>query len=322
MSAERPRTTRPGPRSVRLATAEESARRIPLTYAVWGDRLTEAQYLERERRLAATPFARRGMRTWLLVHGDEVLASCESYAMAAEVDDRSGVAQGIASVFVEGPLRGQGFAAEMLRLLGDRFAAEGAVSSHLFSEVGTSLYERAGYRPRPIRARRFRPTPGDPAAVAEAVDRAHAGERLLPILTRAPRGRFRILPDDATLDWQRERAAIYHRFLGGLRPSPDLFAGAIAGDGAVAWAADYRLGCLRTLWVRPGRRAEAEALVEALRRAAHVLGLSRAEHWISPAVDLPGGDEGSLDDEIPMLRPFVPDIAPEDWTDYGRGCWV
>jgi hypothetical protein len=77
-----------------------------------------------------------------------------------------------------------------------------------------------------------------------------------------------------------------------------------------------------TLALRPGNASESAALVEATRRAAAALGFPYAEHWESPSTALPGGEDRALDDEIPMLLPFAPGLAPEHWVEYGRGCWI
>ena len=154
--------------TLRPATAAEKHARNLLTAPVWGNRLTEAQYLAREAVLVATEFARRGMRTWVMEDDTAPgipLASCESLAMISVFDGTRGTSQGIASVFVEERLRGRGLAATMLGLLQDRFRTENAQASILFSEVGATIYERVGYMARPIRARTWTPVPGEPGAL-------------------------------------------------------------------------------------------------------------------------------------------------------------
>lgn len=308
---------------VRPASASEIEARSRLTFAVWGNGITLAQYLERERALAETAFARRGLRTWLLEDDrGGVLASCETYRMASALDGVRGEAHGFASVFVEPRLRGRGHASALIRAVLDVLRSEGAQAAHLFSEVGTSLYGALGFRARPIHARRFRPAPGPVEAVARTFSRADAESVLAPRFSLAPAGRFRILLDHAQLEWHRTRAAAYHRFRVPDRLSPDALAGAVAGGGWIAWFADYRLERLLTLAVAPGRPEESAALVEATRRAAAALGLPLAEHWEAPATPLPGGEVVALDDEIPMLCPFAEGLLPGAWTDYGRGCWI
>lgn len=321
---------------VRPANETEIEARSRLTASVWGDRITLAQYLERERLMAEAAFARRGLRTWLL-ESDEggVLASCETYRMASVLDGVAGVTHGFASVFVEPRLRGHGYGRAMIERVVARLREEGAQAAHLFSEVGTSLYGAVGFRARSMVARSWAASAAGPIAeVALPFPRAAAkevlgggsigggggGRRLRE--GADPRARFRIVVDHDQLEWHWVRSSAYHRYLGAGRPSPDAWAGAVAGSGWVAWFADYRLERLLVLAVRPGTAEEAAALVEATRRAAGALGFATAEHWESPATPLPGGAVRPLDDEIPMLLPFSPTLSPEDWLEYGRACWI
>ena len=296
-----------------------------LTASVWGNRLTVDQYLERERALAAAAFAARGLRTWLFEDGaGEVLASCETYRMASELDGVRGETHGFASVFVEPRLRGHGYARSMIERVTAVLRAEGAQAAHLFSEVGTSIYEGAGFRARPIVARRWAAVAAPVAGVALAFGRGAAAEVLRGRLAVGadPRARFRIVLHAEQLDWHWVRARAYHRFLAAERVSPDGLVGAVAGGGWVVWFADYRLETLLVLAVRPGTPEESAVLVEATRRAAAALGFAVAEHWESPATVLPGGDVRPLDEEIPMLLPFADGLSPTDWLEYGRGCWI
>lgn len=300
--------------------------RSALTATVWGNKLTPAQYLERERLLASTAFARRGLRTWLLEEGGAVLASCETYAMTSALDGVRGTTHGIASVFVEPALRGRGYARDLLAGVLDLLRREGAHAAHLFSEVGTKLYASLGFESRPFSARRW-PADGGAAQSAdvfasERVPRV-VPERLLAAGAAAARAaRFRIVLNHDQLEWHQARARAYHRFLAPERLSPDELRGASTGSGWILWFADYRLDRLLTLACDPGGLADAAALVQESRRAAHRLGFSFFEHWESPAVTLPGGTLHPLDDEIPMLRSFSPSLSPPSWTDYGRACWI
>ena len=310
---------------LRRASEREIDERSRLTAGVWGERLTVDQYLERERALAAAPFATRGLRTWLFADdAGEILASCETYRMVSELDGVRGETHGFASVFVEKALRGHGYARSMIERVTAVLREEGAQAAHLFSEVGTSIYEGAGFRSRPIVARRWAAVAAPVSEVALPFGRGAAEEVLRGRLAVGadPRARFRIVLDAAQLDWHWVRARAYHRFLASERVSPEGLVGAIAGGGWVAWFADYRLEKLLVLAVRPGSSKESAALVEATRRAAAALGFGVAEHWESPATALPGGDVRPLDEEIPMLLPFADGLSPADWLEYGRGCWI
>lgn len=316
---------------VRRASEREVEERSRLTANVWGDRITLEQYLERERLLAAAPFARRGLRTWLLEdRAGAVLASCETYRMTSVFDGVMGATHGFASVFVEPHLRGHAYARALIERVVATLREEGAQAAHLFSEVGASLYSAAGFRVRPCQARRWDAESAPIADVALAFSRAGAEDVLRGRLAAGadPHARFRIVLDHEQLEWHRVRARAYHRFLcggdgaGDGRPSPDTLAGAVAGSGWVAWFADYRLGRLLVLAARPGLPEDARALVAATRRAAAALGFGVAEHWESAATALPGGEVRPLDDEIPMILPLVDGLSPGDWSEYGRGCWI
>lgn len=309
--------------TIREATEEEVLARNRLTHSTWGNRLTVEQYLEREEVLRRTTFA-AGMRTWVLEERGEIVASCESYAMASFRENSPGHTEGIASVFVEPRLRGRKLAARLLTLLLAKLREEKAQASILFSEVGTRLYESAGYHARPIRARQWTPSAGDVREVATPLTREEARARLAAPIAKHPpwHRRFRIAISIAQLDWHWERARFYHRVLAPSRPPPDALCAAAAGDAWIAWMPDYRLDRVIVLDARRGTPEETAAIVEALRRAARALAFPVAEHWISPAIDLPGGTTVPRDDETPMIAPLVPDLSPEDWIDYGRGCWI
>lgn len=316
-------------RTVRLATAEEERARNRLTASVWGNRLTEQQYLEREDALRGMEFSRAGMRTWLLEDDAQpgvTLASCETYAMTSVFDGVRGTTHGFASVFVEQRLRGRGLAGAMIDLVQKILRAEGAQAAILFSEVGASIYERAGFVARPIRGRVWTPAAGPVSYLARPLDRAaaHPGFGWQgPISPRIPR--FAVTLTPAQIEWHRERSSFYRRILAPDRMDPDLLCGAEIGWTRVLWTPDYRNDVLMVLQVGEATSASAsqrDAIVEVIRRAAHALGMPRAELWESPAVSLPGGESIRRDDELPMIAPYAPGLAATDWVDYGRGCWV
>lgn len=314
---------------LRVATPEEERKRNRLTAPVWGNRLTEAQYLDREDALRGTEFSRDGMRTWLLEDDAApgvTLASCETYAMSSVFDGTRGTTYGFASVFVEERLRGRGLAGAMIDLVQKNLRAEGAQAAILFSEVGASIYERAGFVARPIRARTWTPSRGAVSEIARPLDRAaaHPGFGWQgTVAARVPR--FAITPTPAQIEWHRARSSFYRRVLAPDRMDPDLLSGAEVGWARVLWTPDYRNDVLMVLQVGEPISSPApqrEAIVETIRRAAHALGMPRAELWESPAISLPGGDVIPRDDELPMIAPYAPGLVPTDWVDYGRGCWV
>jgi GNAT superfamily N-acetyltransferase len=129
-----------------------------LNFSSWGKGLSLEQYLERERQQWRLPFSRNGLRLWELRNRDETLASLETYAVPVAGGGIAGVGHGIASVFVEERLRGAGHASALVRRVNERLKDEGALLTYLMSEIGAPLYERLGYRGRPLRLRRFAPS--------------------------------------------------------------------------------------------------------------------------------------------------------------------
>ncbi len=316
-----------------------------LNHAAWGGSLTQEQYLERERRLWRDPFSRQGLRLWVLSDGHEPVASLETYAVQAKSGDLAGSGHGIASVYVEERHRGGGHASDLLRRVHERLRAEGALLTYLISEIGPSLYERLGYRGRPLRLRRLaasepgRPDiePGDPRV------RLLEERDLLAVLeSRYGRseGQAKRLPLSIPLSpqqigWHLQRGRIYAELLG--RPVADAV-GARAGDAFALWAPEYRHGVLRVLTLYPGARLFLAGLIDdprspeaaAVRDVLHAardeaarLGLSTVEMWENTVN--PGWLRGGLPvpaEDLPMLLPLRGGIHAEDWLDWERGHWL
>src|SRR4051812_26925324 len=144
------------------ASAAEKVARDRLTYEAWGSGLTREQYLDRERILRQTDQGRLGMRTWVLrVPNGVVMASCETFRLPLLP---TGVAEVIASVFVDSPLRGARMASRLMKALVAHRKAAGIDALLLFSEVGERLYAHAGFHALPMPTRRWAATPAANAA--------------------------------------------------------------------------------------------------------------------------------------------------------------
>ena len=140
-----------------VADEREKRARDRLTYSAWGERLTVDDFVEREARLRAHPWARAAMATWFL-RGDRgaVLSSCETFRMESRLRRAGGAVEhgvtfAVASVFTEPSLRGRRLASTMMEQLGRRLAESepGADAPHaiiLYSDVGPAMYQRAGYQ--------------------------------------------------------------------------------------------------------------------------------------------------------------------------------
>ncbi|HEX9103965.1 MAG TPA: GNAT family N-acetyltransferase, partial [Polyangia bacterium] len=286
-------------------------------FASWGGGLALEQYLAREERLCAHPWAKETMTSWLWRAGDgTVLASCESYRMCSAVDGERGETWGVASVYTEPAQRRRGHARAMMDALVARARAEGAQASTLFSDVGLPIYEASGYVGRPAEDLVFPPAPGDPArAIDRFVDTV--GE-LEPYVDD-----FAVWPTPAQLDWHLERARTYAALLG-RAPLPTI--GARAGEGVAYWAADWQHDRLLVLWLDAGRAHEAEALVRAARNVAAAAQLHEVRLWAQPwpfpgRADL-GGDRVRRVGSVPMIAPLSPSVRAEMWTQIPRAVWV
>lgn len=299
------------------ATDDDKRARDRLTYAAWGERLDPAQYLEREARLRAHPWAQAAMTTWLL-RGDDgaALASCETFRMTSFVDGARGETWAVASVFTEPALRGRGYASRMLALLDERARAAGAQASTLFSDVGARLYEAGGFRARPAEDLVFPPASGEAAAGVDAL--LTAPPELPP-----PDEEFVVWPSAAQLDWHLERTRTYAALLG--RP-PLSAVGARAGEGTAVWSVEWKKEQLLVLLLRARRAYEAEALVRAARRVAWSLRLREVRLWAQPwdfgGRDDLGGDRVARIGSLPMIAPLAPSLRAEAWTQIPRGVWV
>lgn len=309
---------------LRTATEAEKRARDEVTFVAWGDRLTLPQYLDREKRLRGHPWARAGMRTWLLVEGPEVLASCETFAMRAwwkNTGEHEGVVDGVASVFVEERLRGRGYATELMKRLASRLTEDARLASILFSNVGQELYERAGYFARPAIERVFAAEPGEPE---HACDRLFGEEDLARELASAPRPGDGLLiwPTAEQLDWHLERERIYAGFLGRARLP---VYGAAAGRARAFWRIDLKSDALIILLLAAERADEALAVLQAARRVAHEAVLPKVVLWeCAWPFELPD-DAGKLhrrSESLPMICPLRPAVDPRGWGQTARALWI
>ena len=311
------------------ATAQQKRDRDPVAWAEWGARLTVEQFLEREQRLRAHTWSREGMQTWLWCGSEgEVLSSCETFRMRSflgPVDRREeGVTFGVASVVTEPRLRGRGYASGMIQALVKRLrGAPRAQASLLYSDVGASLYARAGYVPRPAPDRSFSPAAGDPAASVDAL----VFERDLGAAldgTPIPEDAFVVWPTAAQLDWHIERERVYASLLNESRPGS---CGARAGGSTAFWAADLKNRVLRILLLSAGAEDEGVSLMRAARQVAHASGLREVRLCEQPVpfrwpTSMDGGVLNERVGELPMLAPLDPRVRAEAWNLAPRALWI
>jgi GNAT superfamily N-acetyltransferase len=300
-----------------FANSDEKRARDQVAYQSWGDRLSTEQYLEREARLCAHPWAKETMRCWAWRDDDgRILSSCETYAMCSAVDGERGETWAVASVFTEPELRGRGHARAMMDALVARARADGAQASTLFSDVGAPIYEKSGYVTRPADDLVFPPAPGKLDATVDAlVERVGEVEPYVDD--------FAIWPTAAQLDWHVERGRAYATMLD--RP-PLPAVGARAGDGVIYWSADWKNDRLLVLWLDAARAFEAEALIQSARHLASSLKLHEVRLWSQPwpfpgRSDL-GGDRVHRNGSLPMIAPLSASVRADMWNQIPRGVWV
>lgn len=316
---------------MRLAVASEAEKRQRdrVTYAAWGERLTPADFELREERLRAHPWAHEAMLTWILFDGrDQKVASCETFRMESLARGERGACYGVASVFVEEHLRGQGHALQMMQLLSLELQARdpAAHAAILFSDVGTALYERAGYVVRPAADLIFPPT-GDTAMGVDLLSDDDVPAVMRAAALPAPHDDFVVWPTPAQLDWHRERERVYAERLG--RPYLPI-AGAARGPAVLLWAADLKHERLYILYLNAKAQDDVVALVRAARALAGRSGLREVRLWEFPQPSWPFAKEGGVrelrTESLPMIRPFSRTersrVAAHAWNWIPRGIWV
>ncbi|AKU91720.1 GNAT family N-acetyltransferase [Vulgatibacter incomptus] len=308
-----------------IATDAQKKQRDRLTHAAWGQRLSLAEFRSREEQLRDHPWAREAMTTWFSIdeHG-EPLASCETFRMRSvrQVDGGhiEGSTYAIASVYTEEALRGRGHARAMIEEVCTALQAKDpqAQSAILFSEVGASLYRRAGFRERPWRERLFAAEKGELPNGVALLGEAELAQALdaLPL----PDEPFVVWPTALQLDWHLERERAYARLMDRQRPKA---VGATCGDATLLWAGDLKNGRLSVLVGCSPDPDDSKRLIRAAAAVAWNAGLNAVHVWEMPSIHLAGGEGFALDaDDLPMVRPFTPDLAAQDWKSIPRALWV
>lgn len=296
------------------ATLAEKVSRDALTAAAWGRQLSTEQFLAREAALRSHPFAKASMRTWLWC-GDSILSSCETFEVAATRGATSGRAFIVASVFTEPALRGKGHAVAMLNALVERLSTPDALAVVLFSEVGPTIYERAGFVGQPgvdlVFPARAAPRREEPAAVrwTTAIEAPpHRGDPHAVTLVLSAQ----------QCDWHVERERFYAAALH--RPAPPAHVARLNAS-SLAVAASFQRNELHVLWTEFHDDADGLALLEACAALALRCGLPAVRVWEARAMPTPAGaTRVDRNDELPMLRPL--DGGAALWANVTQGLWA
>lgn len=310
------------------ASEDERRSRDALTASAWGTALTTQQFLEREQRLRAHPFARTTMKTWLWRKGTRVLSSCETFELEAVRGTRHGKAYVVASVFTEHTMRGRGHAVAMLEALVRHVSAPWTLALVLFSEVGAKLYERCGF----VEQRAFDVVWPANAGKAEVtwLDEPLAPEFISttveprPLPTVAMHGPLplvddvRLITTAAQSDWHIAREKFYASALNRRAAEHHV---AQHGTSRLAVAAAFQASELHVLWYEFHDERDIEPLFTACASLAAALGLKRVRLWeTTPFRVPPFAARARRTDELPMIHPI--DTGPARWADITRTLWA
>jgi len=314
--------------------------RDALTFSEWGPPLALEQYRVRERRLRAHPYARDHMESWNWTTAQDpqaILSTCETFRMRSVLITREGsvegVSYGIASVLTATELRGHRHASHMLEQLVAHLRSRDShriQGIHLYSDVGTPIYERLGFDPTDARDLVLPAAgPTDSGSTPPKVFGADllTREEVCRALDRIGPdpslrvGDFVLQPTGAQMDWHFERERCYAELLG--RQIPE-FGGAHLYDSRsnsmIVWFADHKSGELRVClaWGPKARKLLGHAQWAAAR-----CGLPRVRLWSSEFGDR-DATEGTVlrDGAIPMLLSCSEGVTAARWARVSRSGWV
>jgi Acetyltransferase (GNAT) domain len=113
---------------------------------IWGGGLPEERFIAFQRRLAASKEAGDRYRLYGLFEGARMLSAMKAYDLRGSCGGIPLRVFGIGAVFTPAPLRRRGHARRMLELALVDHAARGYDAALLFSDIGSSYYERLGFR--------------------------------------------------------------------------------------------------------------------------------------------------------------------------------
>ena len=293
------------------ATFAEKVGRDALTASAWGRQLTTEQFLAREAALRSHPFAKASMRTWLWC-AESILCSCETFEVAATRGATSGRAFIVASVFTEPALRGKGHAVAMLNALVERLSTPDALAVVLFSEVGPTIYERAG----------FVGQPGVDLVFPARAETSPSAVRWTTAMEAPPHLRDRhavkLVLSAQQCDWHVERERFYASALH--RPAPSAHVARLNAS-SLAVAASFQRNELHVVWTEFHDDADGLALLEACAAMAQRCGLPAVRVWETQPMPTPtGATRVERNDELPMLRPLDGGVAR--WANVTQGLWA
>jgi len=290
-----------------LACETERRWLSPLRALQWRSRLTVEQYVGRNFRLFAHPYAKQ-IRTyvWKMDNG-EICSSFDALEVNFLVNrpdnglhELSGTH--VASVLTIPERRGQGFAKQLLTAY---FEKEPQKIAFLNSGIGTDYYETLGFRVNPLPAsvvdERVRSVPTK-SILAISLSAEEFGKKLRSyrrrqLLKQSAQPAVSLLPSDLYLDWHLERYRYFSELARQAFPESVFWE---LENNLVATLPDFVQSQLDCLWIGDSSSA-ALAFVHSL---ATKWGLERVKYVLRQAPF----DKRAAD--IPMLRfPFSGDVS-------------
>lgn len=100
--------------------------------------------------LFSTPWAREHLEPLVLKENGEPRSGLMALHLCSTLLERKLKVLGIAAVVTDPDQQGRGFASRLLQLVHEDFRRRGFDAALLFSDIGTSFYERLGYLPWPV----------------------------------------------------------------------------------------------------------------------------------------------------------------------------
>ena len=124
---------------------------LDLTFPIWGEGLSRGAYGQWNAAQLKTTWGRQHLRRFALLDGQgRLLASAKRYRLPARLDGKDGFVSGLGAVFTHPDHRSRGYATAILEHLIEEAQQDGALAAALFSEIGSSFYERLGFAAVPV----------------------------------------------------------------------------------------------------------------------------------------------------------------------------
>ena len=163
----------------------------------WNDGLSRQAYGRYNEAQLRTPWGASHLARVALVDDGRLLASAKRYRFTVQLDGRQISALGIGAVFTPPAQRGRGHAARLVEQLCADARADGCGLAMLFSEIGSSYYERLGFRIVPHATSNVTITAKDgaPAVLVRAGEDRDAASVAETHVRRVAKYRFGLLAD-------------------------------------------------------------------------------------------------------------------------------